>query len=512
MNPISHNFIAGIQKEQQKSFEFEEFPDLQAYYSRRISSGKKPKKLILTEIYDTPSKLNEEFYNYDTQTIPSEQYFTEYKKNVYLDDSNIRNNYSPSNNNRINILRTINGKNFIDKNYLYSNEKFLENFGYYERNNIKEKINPKYESLTKVVGYSNIIPFEKYKNNMALNTIDNINDDFNKKNYYLKKKEDYIKNNYMKKKEINIIQKKEFKKPITKINLNKKFEVKKNQVTKKNIKIDNYRIKQKSENKNQKKNNKNKIIQVTKKEIKEPKIIKRRESIKKEFKPKSGRYSYKDNIENDITNSRKNYNENNQDKNIKRINVVESSKSKNKKVTVKNKQINKIITNKVNINAKNNNYLKRQNDNRKILIKKSEKKSYEKFDKNKYLKGNKSDIGKKINFEEINKRYQIKTENENRCLSPRLKTINFGDNYRYYERKYLQSPENDYYTIHQRRDERVIYGEEAENRRMKKYGIFPYKIGKNLNNYKIRYNSLDEDNYLYNDENEEIYKQEGFYY
>ena len=35
---------------------------------------------------------------------------------------------------------------------------------------------------------------------MALNTIDNINDDFNKKNYYLKKKEDYIKNNYMKKK------------------------------------------------------------------------------------------------------------------------------------------------------------------------------------------------------------------------------------------------------------------------------------------------------------------------
>ena len=100
----------------------------------------------------------------------------------------------------------------------------------------------------------------------------------------------------MKKKEINIIQKKEFKKPITKINLNKKFEVKKNQVTKKNIKIDNYRIKQKSENKNQKKNNKNKIIQVTKKEIKEPKIIKRRESIKKEFKPKSGRYSYKDNM------------------------------------------------------------------------------------------------------------------------------------------------------------------------------------------------------------------------
>ena len=134
------------------------------------------------------------------------------------------------------------------------------------------------------------------------------------------------------------------------------------------------------------------------------------------------------------------------------------------------------------------------------------------MDKNKYFKGNKSDIGKKINFEEINKIYQMKNENENRCLSPRLKTINFGDNYRYYERKYLQSPENDYFTIHHRRDERVIYGEEAENRRMKKYGIFPYKIGKNLNNYKIRYNTLDEDNYLYNDENEEIYKQEGFYY
>ena len=51
------------------------------------------------------------------------------------------------------------------------------------------------------------------------------------------------------------------------------------------------------------------------KEVKEPIIIKRKENIKEVFSKRSGRYSYKDNIENDIINSRKNYNSNSKEKN-----------------------------------------------------------------------------------------------------------------------------------------------------------------------------------------------------
>ena len=56
----------------------------------------------------------------------------------------------------------------------------------------------------------------------------------------------------------------------------------------------------------------------TKKEVKEPKIIQRRENIRKEFAVHSGKYNYKDDISNDIINSRKKYNENTQDENIKK--------------------------------------------------------------------------------------------------------------------------------------------------------------------------------------------------
>ena len=38
------------------------------------------------------------------------------------------------------------------------NENILENFKYYERKNIRDNSNKKYESITKVIGYSNIIP------------------------------------------------------------------------------------------------------------------------------------------------------------------------------------------------------------------------------------------------------------------------------------------------------------------------------------------------------------------
>ena len=43
-------------------------------------------------------------------------------------------------------------------------EDLLENFKYYERRNIRDKSNQKYESITKVIGYGNIIPLKNKKN------------------------------------------------------------------------------------------------------------------------------------------------------------------------------------------------------------------------------------------------------------------------------------------------------------------------------------------------------------
>ena len=122
----------------------------------------------------------------------------------------------------------------------------------------------------------------------------------------------------------------------------KKEEIKKDnnpQIKKIETKIKKYEIQ----------NNKSSVNKIKeKKEFKEPKIIKRKEIIRKEFTLHSGRYEYKDNISNDIINSRKNYNENSVEKNRKIVNIVQSnskSKSKEKKSLAKKNEINRNINN-----------------------------------------------------------------------------------------------------------------------------------------------------------------------
>ena len=52
MNQYGNDYIEEIQNEHQRSFEFDEYPQFQEYYSNQISSGfKKPKKIIVTEIF-----------------------------------------------------------------------------------------------------------------------------------------------------------------------------------------------------------------------------------------------------------------------------------------------------------------------------------------------------------------------------------------------------------------------------------------------------------------------------
>jgi hypothetical protein len=307
--------------------------------------------------------------------------------------------------------------------------------------------------------------------------------------------------------------KKEFKKPAQLDNnkrsqITKKYELNKKQEIKTNKTIDykQYERKKKEEVKNNnitqtkkyniqiKKNetqksvnNLNKYKKTEKKEIKEPIIIKRKENIKQEFTYHSGRYSYKDNITNDIINSRKNYNENSQEKNLKRISIVQTSsksKSANKNKTNESKATNKNykinintnnkykkeettkktgtnITNKININANMSNYKRKGNENNKVQtnIKSNiniKKESYGKIDMNKY-KREKKEEKEKVNIKEMNKIFETKIKSDKkRNQTPTLKKINFGDNYRFYESKYLLYPDDSCITVHHLRSKNII--------------------------------------------------------
>jgi hypothetical protein len=126
-----------------------------------------------------------------------------------------------------------------------------------------------------------------------------------------------------------------------------------------------------------------------------------------------------------------------------------------------------------------------------------------------------------------------------------MRKIALGDNYKYYERKFLLYPNDNSYTLHERRNERMIYGNvpvgvnNVEIFKKKSPQVKKYKDKKNLlykkniypnlrggeDNYEI-YNKYIMNNYSYNNGNgigfqdggyenvEEInnYEQERIYY
>ena len=78
----------------------------------------------------------------------------------------------------------------------------------------------------------------------------------------------------------------------------------------------------------------------------------------------------------------------------------------------------------------------------------------------------------------------MKYKKKEKQQSPKTKLIkkNLGDNYKYYESKFVQSPNENTninsYTLHQRRNQRVIYGTEeieidTETKKMKSYKLKP---------------------------------------
>ena len=510
MRQSKKNNFEEIEKEEQRSIEFSEYPQLHEYYSTQMKSKKKPTKIILTEIY-SPSQTQKDKYSIQMNSYKSyknihsnqDEIYQTYKSNKYYEDPysklNIRKIYN-------NSPETLNIKSL--------NENILENFKYYETKNIRDNSNKKYESITKVIGYSNIIPNginqkliqKNYSyNNIYINKYktDN-NNKYNTKNKII---QDYR----IKKKSTNTIQtiqqyqKKEFQKPNNtlinkKIEINKKYEIKKKPEIKINTNIDysQYKRKKKEEIKTDTKKNfetikksnkieekiKTKNESKTKKEVKEPKIIQRRENIRKEFAVHSGKYNYKDNISNDIINSRKKYNENTQDENIKKIQVVQkTSKSKNidkdkdkktiQKKEVKTTKINTNLTKKININSDMSSYKRKKEEIKKVQNNnnnttknynyniKVKNESHTKIDENKYKRGI-ININKMNNYRKIQKNEIEERRLNYRNKTPTTRKINFGDNYRFYERKYLQIPDDNYFTIRHKRSHKIIFDNEED--------------------------------------------------
>ena len=221
-NQYRDNYEEIENQNEQQIYEFSEYPQIKEYYSKKMdTSAKKPKKIIVTEIFDQNPhshnglKLNKGYYKYNTESNSPYHYnqknlfyqnrtgnnyysqmnesynvnnnmsegyssdFNKFKtynshKNIFY-NSCLREEYSSPTNDRVNIRKKIYRgsqtpqpfrynynttiKNF--RNEENNNEPLIENFKYYEINNIKDRSNKKYSSITRVTGYSNLIPLHR---------------------------------------------------------------------------------------------------------------------------------------------------------------------------------------------------------------------------------------------------------------------------------------------------------------------------------------------------------------
>jgi len=533
-------------KDEIKSTKPKETPKLQGNYTSKINPGQNYIKNKITEKYHqtTPQSRNfqsSESYEYHSEYKPynqtnqnssekhyysSNQYFTSNKnmntdynlnndgfystnyKKMIFGNTDLRNEYSPIADARVNIRKKLlEEKNYSQAYMTSSDDELLENFQFRERKNIRNNSEQKYNSIVRIIGYSNVIPIHSQRMISNLDLNQNVKE-YNKK----------IEHNYIQKSNVQQVQKKEFKKPaqietVKKQEIIKKYEIKKPEIKKDENKYKQYeRKKEETVKKEVKKTEvvKKKEVKIEnkkeiKKEVKEPKIIKRKENIKATFTTHSGRYKYTGNISNDIMNARKNYKQNSEEKNRKKVVIVEKSsksakktenktkisnttaiktntvikkeapKTEVKKTEIKREEKTKIVSNvkpkeikKIDISKNVTNYKRVkeesktvQNSPKKMVQKRNIQVKTESYGNIEDIyKRENIDLAKIINIREVNRLYEMRRKKRNSTPKMKTKKINLGDNYKYYERKYMQSPDENYCTIHQRRNQRIIYGEQ----------------------------------------------------
>ena len=209
-----YEHISNNESEEEKAFISEKNPSYQVtkeYQHKQFPTGYEKSRHISQKIqYGDPNGKNgkissksEKFYTFYTESSSPKVNFNsknsaknymdkraftpsrfghnniniEEKSNYNMEDneyiSELREEYSnPIINNRVNIRKKVYRGNQTPQPYRtneyqeYKNneeEEFLDNYGYHETKNIKDKSHKKYDSITHITGYSNLIPLNRLK-------------------------------------------------------------------------------------------------------------------------------------------------------------------------------------------------------------------------------------------------------------------------------------------------------------------------------------------------------------
>ena len=118
---------------------------------------------------------------YDNQEKNKKRFYTPDRinnGNLYLNEQlnsrnasgdkylNLREDYSNPSSSRVNIRKKVFRGSLTPQPYnenINQDEEFVDNYQYHETTNIKDKGNKKYDSITHIVGYSNLIPLNRMK-------------------------------------------------------------------------------------------------------------------------------------------------------------------------------------------------------------------------------------------------------------------------------------------------------------------------------------------------------------
>ncbi len=188
-NPISSSNYPPYQIVHQRNFtNMSSYQDQGDYYSKKMQFSS-PYNNILTE----PSQQKVDFTSKNTAKSYMEKraYTPSHitRNNYNFQESKNKNGYFSGANNKdiVNIKRMYykgsqtpeQNRGFIsgdDYDFEFKkDENFLENYGYHESKNIKNKDDKKYEFVTYVNGYSNLVPINNSSSNTRIETYNNYN-------------------------------------------------------------------------------------------------------------------------------------------------------------------------------------------------------------------------------------------------------------------------------------------------------------------------------------------------
>ena len=516
---------------------YKEYPSgyEKSYITREINS-RNNNKIKKQEYYNNyADSYNPENNNYNIpDRIKDWNFFINENRNY-----NLREDYSYPINKRVNIRKKIYKGSKSPQPYIQNNdlndqeEEYIDNYQYYETKNIKDNGIKKYDSITHITGYSNLIPLNRMKNLYGKNYNDN--EEYQQENKNLDNYKFKIKDKV-----------KELRKGKKQYEEFLKYSNKDREEEKRLEKIRRERLKQEKETR-LKKLKKERIEKERKRKEEELKLEKlnqqeleyqridnnRNENIISRFRPPIEKYKYKQNISEDIDKYRTNPNYNSE--NISRREIIhKSNKKENKKYSkIPNNIYNKSEINKYYNRIKNTKKLRSnrsfQNDSKYKIVnflnvqQKTANLNYpnqnkkvdtygENFDESKYKREytnvEEVDDGRIENHIETglskdgqylisvssarkiyddnkneNEEYEEEVDNNNIYEIPEknvkeiistvtTKRKNLGDNYKFYESKHLYQPNLTSFTKHRRRTKRTIYGnEEHETREVKTYKI-----------------------------------------